>query len=115
MPPTTRSQPRDGSRNEISRAASSWWWVGTLLRDNSRYILSQPVSVIPELPTSVDYINVALHHILPSVIVLTLDVHLNEHASDKVTAFKQNPTYLKLHCSRYFIGGPDTRKSPRCR
>ena len=73
-----------------SLAASSWWRIGTLLRDKRPYI-SQPVSVIPELPTSVDYVTVALHHILPSVAVLTLDVHLSEQASDELTDVQAAP------------------------
>ena len=74
-----------------SLTASSWWRIGTLVRDKRRHIFSLPVSVIPELPMSVDYIDVALHHLLPSVAVLTLDVHLSEQASDALTDVQAAP------------------------
>ena len=65
-----------------SLTATSWWRIGTLLRDTKGLILAGPVSVIQDLPVSVDYIEVTLHHILPSVAVLTLDVRLSDNVSE---------------------------------
>ena len=75
-----------GKVDEMLRSltATSWWRIGTLLRDSKGRIFAGPVSVIRDLPVSVDYIEVALHHILPSVAVLTLDVQFSDRVSKEL-------------------------------
>ena len=65
-----------------SLTATSWWRFGTLVREARGRILVGPVSIIRDLPVTVDYIDVTLHHVLPSVAVLTLDVRLTDEASE---------------------------------
>ena len=63
---------------------ASRWSIGILSRESRRH--QRVISVMPKLPTSVDYIPVEMHNILPSVAVLTFDVHLTELASDELNA-----------------------------
>ena len=74
-----------------SLTASSWWRIGTLLRDRDRYIDFGPVSTIPTLPAQVDHVEVAVHHILPSVAVLAFDVHLTDRAADDLNEVQASP------------------------
>ena len=94
---------RLGRVDDILRSlnATSWWRIGTLLRDRRGRMFAGPVSVIQDLPASVDYIEVALHHILPSVAVLTFDVRLSDKVSEnlndvQVSAYLSEVTFRSL-------------------
>lgn len=68
------------------------WWlnVGLIYRDKPR--LGRNTFRLPSLPETVDSIQVDLHKILPSLIVITLDIQLNAKANDIL---------MDLHTQKY--------------
>lgn len=68
-----------------------WWMnVGLIYRDKPR--LGRNTFRLPSLPDTVDSIQVHLHKILPSLIVITFDIHLTANTND---------TLIDLHAQKY--------------
>jgi hypothetical protein len=68
-----------------------WWMnVGLIYRDKPRW--GRNTFRLPSLPETVDSIQVDLHKIFPSLIAITLDIHLNSNAND---------TLIDLHTQKY--------------
>ena len=75
-------------RDEVDRFGTSasnlfdggWSNVGTLVREN-KWLGLMDMRVEPELPREVEYVDISVHKVLPSAIVLSLDAHLSEEAS----------------------------------
>ena len=71
--------------------SGGWMRLGFIYRDK-KPIISQPALCAPDLPEEVERIDICLQHILPSSIVITMDIFLN----DKVTSNLQ-----KLQTDKY--------------
>lgn len=78
---------------EFSDSLTSGWWVniGWIYRSNKPIGIKNSLH-LPSLPPEVDTIEIALHKILPSIIVVTFDVYLNQTASTRLK---------KLQASKY--------------
>jgi hypothetical protein len=63
--------------------------LGYILRDKSRRWLGMDAyREIPTLPPQVDFIEVQYHKILPSIFLITLDVHLTDDATDDLLSIQ---------------------------
>jgi hypothetical protein len=87
--------PRDPTRTNLlteldqsirSLNAGGWWNIGMLVRERRRYVYAVPIRELPQLPSQVESIHVRVHHILPSIAMLTFDVRLTD---DAVTALNR--------------------------
>jgi len=75
----------------ISRSA--YLNLGHIVREREGRLFAGSYREMSELPAEVDYIGVWLHKILPSVFVVTLDVHLTDGATQRLLEL-QNRYYL---------------------
>lgn len=67
--------------------------LGVIAQNNTTWIGKARDRVMPELPQEVHYIDLTLHKVLPSVFVVTFDVHLTQVATDRILAL-HNSQYL---------------------
>jgi hypothetical protein len=108
-----RSQLEDQSRS-ITTLGN--WNLGRIVPPNSRWVIGDH-RVAPELPKEVEYIEVWLHKILPSLYAITFDVHISDQTSRHLARL-QTSHYLSeirfanLISKDYFMGHsgnmPDT-------
>jgi hypothetical protein len=80
-------------RNATGMTVGEWLNIGCLYKENKGRRFYGRSSKINELPSFVDYINVELHKILPSIFVITYDVHLNDNLINKLIEL-QSTKYL---------------------
>jgi hypothetical protein len=68
-----------------------WSNIGTLVREN-KWLGMLDKKVVPQLPTGIDYVDVSVHKVLPSAVIVAFDAHLSESATAKLK---------ELHARRY--------------
>jgi hypothetical protein len=79
-------------------AGGGMYRLGLIYRDlKGKFFFSGSHCEIKDLPPEVTYVAVALHKVLPSIMFVTLDVHLTEEATERLLALQE----------RYFL--PKTR------
>jgi hypothetical protein len=72
----------------------SWWFLGRVVRERrAGFYPPPPVREMPTLPPDVDYIELELHQILPSLFVVSMDVHLMDSATHHLVQV-QNTRHL---------------------
>ena len=72
---------------------TAWWNLGFLVRDFKGRFFGGQVCPMEKLPPEVDYIQVGLSKISPSLFVVTLDVHLENVATETLLRM-QDAKYL---------------------
>ena len=85
LPPAEHQWYRPDFRSEIERQVSSLFGmsyqrIGIVFRDGQTRGFSGPSRKLAGLPEEVDYIEIWLHHLFPSLFVVTFDVVLSEFA-----------------------------------
>jgi hypothetical protein len=73
--------------------SNGWVVLGLVHPETTRFLAATVKQVIPELPKEVDFIELKLHRISTSIIVLTAEVYLNKMVT-KVIKSKHNEKYL---------------------
>jgi hypothetical protein len=71
-----------------------WSKIGTLVRENKWFGMLDK-RVVPEIPAEVDYVDIDVHKVLPSAVVVSFDVHLSKKATSKLNEL-QARTYLAV-------------------
>jgi hypothetical protein len=79
-------------RNATGISVGEWLNLGYLYRERKGRFSGDISKELRELPPQVDYLHIALHKVLPSIFVLTYDVHLDDCATNELK---------QLQCSFY--------------
>lgn len=73
-------------------SGGQWLNIGDIYRDRKGRFFGDRVRELKTLPPHVDYIHMELHKVLPSIFVVTYDVHLEESATNEINKL-QNSLY----------------------
>lgn len=94
----------------------AWLNLGTIVRERKKRLFGGDVRDLLSLPEEVDFISVELHQILPSMMVVLLDVHLTEIATHKLKELRSRVHYPKVRFRHLIptgpVGGGFSRSSP---
>lgn len=80
-------------QNAIGIGDGQWLNIGDIARDKKGRFWGDRFRVLRSLPSTVEYIHIELHKILPSLFVLTYDVYLERSVTEKLNEL-QNSHYV---------------------
>jgi hypothetical protein len=84
------------NRRASSLRGSSWQKIGYLFRKKKSFLVGfDAYREMPNLPVEVDFVEVGLHKVLPSIYAVSFDVHLTAAATEHLTQL-QDSRYMPI-------------------
>lgn len=87
-----RDFSKDFSKQAKRIQAGMYWNLGRLVKESEFLFFPSESRKMPELPEEVSFVDVWLHHLYPSVFVVTFDVYLQKDATQRL---------LRVHGKKY--------------